>query len=96
MLQSKGFLAVPVIKHCGVSPTSVSPFPFFVSIIWEGDMPGQCHHATVMQKIMFPVGTTLHRSKHEHVVTGLSRLHLSYLFNRQCVSKYLFCFLFSL
>lgn len=26
--QSKGFLAVPVIKHCGVSPTSVSPSPF--------------------------------------------------------------------
>lgn len=46
MLQSKGFLAVPLIKHCQVSSTSVSPFPFFVSIIWEGDMPGQCHCAT--------------------------------------------------
>lgn len=42
MLQSKGFLAVPQSKHCRVSPTSVPrlPPPFFVSIIWEGDMPG--------------------------------------------------------
>lgn len=93
--QSKGFLAVPVIKHCGVSPTSVSPFPFFVSIIWEGDMPGQCHRATVMQKIMFPVGTTLRRSKHEHVVPVCPVfIYLIYL-TCQCVSKYLFCFLFS-
>lgn len=98
VLQSKGFLAVPLIKHCRVSSTSVSPFPFFfVSIIWEGDMPGHVIVLPSCRKSCFPVGTKLHRSKHEHVLTGLSFLHLSYLFNLPlCVSSIVFLFLFFL
>lgn len=90
----KGIFSSACDQALRSQPHICFPFPFFVSIIWEGDMPGQCHRATVIQKIMFPVGTTLRRSKHEHVVTGLSRLHLSYLFNLP-VCVYLFCFLFS-
>lgn len=41
-------------------------FFFFVSIIWEGDMLG----CIIMQKITFPLGTQLHRSKYKHVLTG--------------------------
>lgn len=41
-------------------------FSVSVSIIWNGDMPG----CTIMQKIMLPLGTQLHRSKHKHVLTG--------------------------
>lgn len=38
----------------------------FVSIIWEGDMPGYI----IVQRITFPLGTQLHRSKYKHVLTG--------------------------
>lgn len=38
----------------------------FVSIIWEGDMPG----CIIVQRITFPLGTQLHRSKYKHVLTG--------------------------
>lgn len=95
VLQSKGFLAVPLMKHCRVSSTSVPPSLFFVSIIWEGDMPGHVIVLPSCRKSCFPVGTKLHRSKHEHVLTGLSFLHLPYLFNLPlCVSSICFSFLF--
>lgn len=47
---------------------SVSLFFVFVSIIWEGDMLA----CVIMQKILFSLGTKLHRSKHKHVITSFS------------------------
>lgn len=66
MLQSKGFLAVPLIKHCRVSSTSVSPLPLFCQY-YLGRRHARTMSLCYMQKIMFPFGTKLHRSKHEHV-----------------------------
>lgn len=98
MLQSKRFLAGLLTKHCGVNPTSVPlPSPFFGQYYLGRRHARTCHCAAVMQNIMFPVGTKLHRSKHEHVLTSLSFLHLSYLFNLPlCVLIICFSFFSSL
>lgn len=75
---------------------SPPPPPFFCQYYLGGRHARRCHCAAVMQKIMFPVGTKLHRSKHEHFLkTGLSFLHLSYLFNLPlCTYLFFFSFFF--
>lgn len=66
--------------------------PFFGQYYLGRRHARTCHCAAVMQKIMFPVGTKLHRSKHEHVLTSVS-FHLSYLFNLPlCVLTICFSF----
>lgn len=51
-------------------------FSFCVSIIWEEDML----RCIIVQKITFPLGTQLHRSKHKHVLTDFPFVFLSILF----------------